>query len=182
MWNLFVAINSDKSAKIANLLQSVANLLLSTYTEIHNKNSLAHIQSPTRALYVCSQSESVCKCLETGCICSGNWSPIDWGCCIFKLRVIGGLQSDFDGKKIPRRQTQWLRNLSGVLFLLKWDRAISCVVTEKEQSIRGGCTMQLPGEKKLIQTLFGDTVIIILAIFYLWVHTRVLVTIEIKAN
>lgn len=46
------------------------------------------------------------------------------------------------------------------------DRAISCVVTVKEQSIRGRCTVQLPGEKKLIQTLFGDTVIIILTIFY----------------
>lgn len=53
MWNLFVAINSNKSAKISNLLQSVANLLPSTYTEIHIKqNSLARIQSPTRALYV----------------------------------------------------------------------------------------------------------------------------------
>lgn len=58
MWNLFVAINSDKSAKIANLLQSVANLLLSTYTEIHNKTSLAHIQSPTRALFAVSLSLS----------------------------------------------------------------------------------------------------------------------------
>lgn len=148
MWNLFVAINSDKSAKIANLLQSVANLLPSTYTEIHIKQKFTCSHSESDQSLICS---SGCKCLETGCICSGNWSPVDWGCCIFKLREISWLQSDSDGKKIPRTQTQWLRNHSGVLFLLKWDRAISCVVTVKEQSIRGRCTVQLPGKRSLFK-------------------------------
>lgn len=148
MWNLFVAINSDKSAKIANLLPSVANLLPSTYTEIHIKQKFTCSHSESDQSLICS---SGCKCLETGCICSGNWSPVDWGCCIFKLREISWLQSDSDGKKNPKNTNTMTAQPQWCPLFTEVGRAISCVVTVKEQSIRGRCTVQLPGKRSLFK-------------------------------